>query len=182
MNEIIKELFNTNELVETYTNPNDCDKFGVGYITACTDDEFLIHTFQENDLDDGYYVKRNDSMIRIQRNTIYLNNKLQLIKPKAEMDNLPKGYWPDLDLFDVVLNLCQKKHLVTQVGVEYDFVSVGFVKNISDDVVELENINCDGKPDGITYLRWENINYVGFGGVDEERRALLYKKWARTQE
>jgi hypothetical protein len=121
-------------------------------------------------------------MIRIQRNTIYLNNKLQLIKPKAEMDNLPKGYWPDLDLFDVVLNLCQKKHLVTQVGVEYDFVSVGFVKNISDDVVELENINCDGKPDGITYLRWENINYVGFGGVDEERRALLYKKWARTQE
>ena len=63
MNEIIKELCNTNELVETYTNPNDCDKFGVGYITACTDDEFLIHTFQENDLDDGYYVKRNDSPV-----------------------------------------------------------------------------------------------------------------------
>ena len=88
MDEIIKQLCNTNELVETYTNPTDCDKFGVGYITACTDNEFLIHTFQEYDLDDGYYVKRNDSMIRIQRNTTVLNNIQQFIKPKAEVYDL----------------------------------------------------------------------------------------------
>ena len=41
MKDIIKRLCNTNELVEVYTNPNDCDKFAVGYIDACTDNEYL---------------------------------------------------------------------------------------------------------------------------------------------
>ena len=45
MNDIIKQLCNTNELVELYTNRDDYEKFGVGYIIACTDNEYLVHTF-----------------------------------------------------------------------------------------------------------------------------------------
>ena len=46
MNDIIKQLCNTNELVELYTNRDDYEKFGVGYIIACTDNEYLVHTFE----------------------------------------------------------------------------------------------------------------------------------------
>ena len=175
MNEIIKQLCNTNELVEIYTNPTDSDKYGVGYIIACSDNEFLAHSFDEKDLDDGYYVARTDRVDRIQRNTIYLNNMLQFIKPKAEKYELPKGYWPDLDLFGAVLDLCQEKHLVSQVGVNNDYVRFGWVKSFSDDVLEMECLDCDGMFDGTTYLRMEDVSYVGFGGVEEERRAKLFR-------
>ena len=175
MNDIIKQLCDTNELVEIYTNPTDSDKFGVVYIVACSDEAILVHSFQENDLDDGYYVDRIDSVNRIQRNTIYLNNMLQFIIPKAEKYELPKGYWPDLDLFSAVLNLCQEKHLVVQVAVNHDYCKFGWVKSFNDDVLEMDCLDCDGMFDGTTYLRMEDINMVGFGGVDEERRAKLFR-------
>ena len=175
MKDIIKQLCNSNELVEIYTNPTDSDKFGVAYIVACSDEAFLVHSFQENDLDDGYYVDHIDSVNRIQRDTIYLNNMLQFIKPKAEKYELPKGYWPDLDLFCAVLNLCQEKHLVAQVAVNHDYNKFGWVKSFNADVLEMDCLDCDGMFDGTTYLRMEDINMVGFGGVDEDRRAKLFK-------
>ena len=175
MNDIIKQLCNTNELVEIYTNPTDNDKFAVGYIVACSDEEFILHSFQENDLDDGYYTDRIDSVNRIQRNTIYLKNMLQFIKPKVEKYELPKGYWPDLNLIDAVLNLCQEKHLVAQVAVNHDYSKFGWVKSFNDDVLEMDCLDCDGMFDGTTYLRMENINIVGFGSVEGERRARLFR-------
>ena len=176
MNDIIKQLCNTDELVEIYTNPMDSDKFGVAYIVACSDEHFLVHSFQENDLDDGYYVDCIDSVMRIQRNTIYLNNMLQFIKPKTGKYQLPKGYWPDLNLFGAVLSLCQEKQLVAQVAVNHEYSKFGWIKSFNDDVLEMDCLDCDGMFDGTTYLRMENINMVGFGGVDEERRAKLFRK------
>lgn len=175
MKEIIKQLCNTDELVEIYTNPADSDKFGVAYIVACSDEHFLAHSFQENDLDDGYYMDRIDSVNRIQRNTVYLNNMLQFIKPKAGRYELPKGYCPDFDLFGAVLNLCLEKHLVAQVAVNRDFTRFGWVKSFNDDVLEMDYLDCEGMPDGTTYLRMSDITMVGFGGVDEERRAKLFR-------
>lgn len=48
--------------------------------------------------------------MRIQRNTIYLNNMLQFIKPKTGKYEFPKGYWPDLNLFGAVISLYSKQH------------------------------------------------------------------------
>ena len=101
---------------------------------------------------------------------------LQFIKPKAEKYELPKGYWPDLDLYSAVLNLCKEEHLVSQVGVNNDYVRFGWVKSFNDDVLEMECLDCDGMFDGTTYLRMEDVSYVGFGGVNEERRAKLFRK------
>ena len=173
MNDIIKQLCNANELVELYTNPDDNHNFEVGYIAACTDTEFLLHSFQENDLDDGYYVSRNDSVFQIRHSTIYLKNMLQFIKPKPDKYDLPKGYWSELDLFQVVLNLCQQERLIAVVRLECDLQFYGKVKEFSNEIVEFEEVDGNGMPDGTTFVRIEDIKLVGFGGLEENRRTKL---------
>lgn len=174
MNDIIKQLCNTGELVELYHNRDDYDKFRVGYIIACTDNEHLVHEFDDNDLDDGYYVMQNDSVYIIQHHTIYLKNMLQFIKPKPDKYDLPKGYWPELDLFHVVLNLCQQERLMACVWLHNGFECLGWVKSFNDEVVEIDRVDCDGLPDGTTYLHMEDIKLVGFSGLEMKRRAKLY--------
>lgn len=173
MNDIIKQLCNANELVELYTNPDENHNFEVGYIAACTDTEFLLHSFQENDLDDGYYVSRNDSVFQIRHSTIYLKNMLQFIKPKPDKYDLPKGYWSELDLFQVVLNLCQQERLIAVVRLECDLQFYGKVKEFSNEIVEFEEVDGNGMPDGTTFVRIEDIKLVGFSGLEENRRTKL---------
>lgn len=175
MNDIIKKICNANSFIEIYTNRNDCDRFASGYIVACTDDEFLLHCFDNNDLDDGYFVMRNDAVFSIKLNTIYLGNMLQFIKPQYPQYELPKGIWTDLDLMSAVLSLCQEKRLLVQIKLDCDMVSYGWVKSFDADVLELEEVNYDGMADGVAYYRIEEIILVGFGGVDEIRRAKLSK-------
>jgi hypothetical protein len=49
------------------------------------------------------------------------------------------------------------------------------VKSFDTDVLEIEEVNCDGMADGVSYFRIEEIILVGFGGVSEKRRARLSK-------
>lgn len=176
MNDIIKQLCNTNELVELYTNRDDYEKFGVGYIIACTDNEYLVHTFDEKDLDNGFYVMHNDNTYIIQLHTIYLKNMLQFIKPKPDKYDLPKGYWPELDLYHVVLNLCQQEMLIAVVRLENGFECYGWVKNYNDEVLEIDKVDYDGMSDGTVYLSMEDIKMVGFGGLEEKRRTKLFTR------
>lgn len=175
MNDIIKNICNTNSFIEIYTNRNDCDRFATGYIVACTDDEFLFHCFDNNDLDDGYFVMRNEAVFSIKQNTIYLGNMLHFIKPQQPQYELPKGYWTDIDLFDEVLSLCHKKRLMVQIKLDCDMVCYGWVKSFDADILEIEEVNNDGMADGVSYFRIEEIILVGFGGINETRRARLSK-------
>ena len=175
MNDIIKNICETNSFIEIYTNRNDCDRFATGYIVACTDDEFLLHCFDNNDLDDGYFVMRNDAVFSIKQDTIYLGNMQQFIKPQQPQYELPKGFWMDLDLMSTVLSLCQERRLLVQVKLDCDMVCYGWVKSFDTDVLEIEEVNCDGMADGVSYFRIEEIILVGFGGVSEKRRARLSK-------
>ena len=174
MNDIIKQLCNTGELVELYTNRDDYEKFGVGYITACTDNEYLVHSFDDNNLDDGYYVMHNDATYIIQQNTLYLKNMLQFIKPKPDKYDLPKGYWPELDLYHVVLNLCQQERLTADVRLDNGFECFGWVKSFNDEVIEIDRVDSYGMLDGTSCLRMEDIKLVGFGGLEEKRRTKLF--------
>lgn len=174
MDNIVRQLCKDNELVEIYTNPDDYDKFGVGYIEACTETDCLVHTFQENDLDDGYYVKQNDDILMIRKDTTYLKNMLHFIKAKAPKYELPKGYWPELNLQSVVLNLCMQEVLIAEVRLECGVEMFGWVREIGDNIVEIEQVDSDGMPDGITYVRQEDITMVGFGGLEEKRRTKLF--------
>ena len=173
MKTIIEQLCNTNELVEIYTNRDDFDKFGVGYVVACTENDYLVHTFDDKDLDDGYYVMHRDSIFVIQRNTKYLKNMLQIIKPKPDKFKLPKGSGLELDLFGEVLLLCQKKRLIVVVRLECDMECYGWVTDFNDNVIEIELVDGDGMFDGTAYLRMEDVQLIGFGGQEENRRAKL---------
>ena len=176
MDNIIRQLCNNGELVELYTNRDDYDKFGVGYIIACTDNEYLVHNFDEKDLDDGYYVMHNDATYIIQHHTPYLKNMLQFIKPKPDKYDLPRGYWPELDLYYVVLNLCQQELLIAVVRLDNGFECFGWVKSFNNEVLEVDRVDGYGMPDGTTCLRMEDIKMIGFGGLEEKRRTTLFAK------
>ena len=173
MEDVLSKLCNTNELVEIYTNADDNTRFGVGFVVACSEMEFLVHMFNDYDLDDGYHVKRIDSIIRLQKGTTYLRNMMRFIKPKPTKYDLPQGYWSELDLFTVALTLCQQEHLMAVVGTQFDMQFYGWIASFGDSVVEIELVSSDGQPDGTCYLLMEDVDSVGFGGLEETRRTKL---------
>ncbi len=173
MEDVLSKLCNTNELVEIYTNPDDNTRFSVGFVVACSEMEYLVHAFSENDLDDGYYVKRIDSIIRLQKGTTYLRNMMRFIKPKPTKYDLPQGYWSELDLFTVALTLCQQEHLMAEVGTQFDMQFFGWIASFNDTVVEIELVTEDGQQDGTCYLLMEDVDGVGFGSHEALRRTRL---------
>ena len=179
MNDIIKKICDSNTFVGIYTNRNDCEKFATGYIVACTDDEFLFHGFDNDNLDDGYFAMRNDAVFSIKRNTIYLQNMLHFIKPQPQQYDLPKGVWTDFDLFGELLSLCKKNNILVAVRLDCDMSSFGWVKNFDDDILEIEEVDRYGMADGVSYFRMEDIILIGFGGIEETRRARLSKEMKR---
>jgi hypothetical protein len=98
---------------------------------------------------------------------------LQFIKPKPDKYDLPKGYWPELDLYHVVFNLCQQKQLIAVVRLYNGFECFGWVKSFNDEMLEIDRVDGDGMPDGTTILRMEDIKMAGFGGLEENRRTKL---------
>lgn len=180
MENIIKQHCTSNEIVELYSNPDDYDKFGVGYILACSENEYLVHTFQENDLDDGYYVMRNEDLFLLRKGSTYLRNMVQFIKPKALKYELPRGYWPELDLFIVLLNLCAQEHIMAVVRIECGMALYGWITNVQDNTIEVEEVDGDGMPNGTSYLRLDDLHMVGFGGLEETRRTKLYSTKERN--
>ena len=179
MNDIIKKICDSNTFVGIYTNRNDCEKFATGYIVACTDDEFLFHGFDNDDLDDGYFAMRNDAVFSIKRNTIYLQNMLHFIKSEPLQDELPKGYWMDFNLFGEILSLCKKNNILITIQLDCDMLSYGWVKSFDADVLEIEEVDSYGLADGVAYFRMEDIILIGFGGIEETRRARLSKEMKR---
>ena len=173
MEDVLSKLCNTNELVEIYTNADDIEKFGVGFVVACSEMEYLVHSFSENDLDDGYYVKRIDSIIQLRRGTTYLQNMMRFLKPKPLKYDLPQGYWSELELFTVVLTLCQQEHLLAVVSTELGMQVYGWIASFTDTVVEIAVVDSEGRQDGTCYLLMEDVDAVGFGGLEEQRRTKL---------
>ena len=135
----------------------------------------LIHSFQENDLDDGYYVMHNDSVFEIRRRTKYLKNMLLFIKPNTEKYKLPKGYWTELDLFNVVLNLCKEERLMAMIRLDFGEECYGYINDFDDSILEIETVDSDGIPDGIEYLRIEDVRVIGFGSLEANRRSKLFE-------
>ena len=72
------------------------------------------------------------------------------------------------------LNLCMQEVLIAEVRLECGVEMFGWVREIGDNIVEIEQVDSDGMPDGITYVRQEDIIMVGFGGLEEKRRTKLF--------
>ena len=49
----------------------------------------------------------------------------------------------------------------------------------NDDILEIEEVDRYGMADGVSYFRMEDIILIGFGGIEETRRARLSKEMKR---
>ena len=78
MRKTIEELKYNNEVCEIYTNSEMTNKFSVGYIIENDKDFFVCRAIDQYGAQDGWFCCLYDNIIRIQKETVYLKNLMQL--------------------------------------------------------------------------------------------------------
>ncbi|MCQ2288351.1 MAG: hypothetical protein MJZ74_04570 [Muribaculaceae bacterium] len=172
MIEEIKKICQNNVLVEIYNNADE-DSFFVGRIITCTDDEILIKSYGPNGKCLGYQVMSINPITQICYDTVYLKGLSKVLETNETKHDFPRGYWNDLDILDVFLDICKKNKLMIGLECLYGRKRNGFIISLNDDIVKLEAYDSTGNYDGTCILLREDIKMAEIEG-DEQRDIMQF--------
>lgn len=174
MLKVLKFLKEQNILSEFYDvrNPNgSC----VGYVVDYDEEFYLIEAVGHDGRYNGLQLRVTDDIIKIQRDTSYLE-ALEKLMPyynysHADFDGEGKT------VLDLTLDYCRKNKKICSVAVSgEDCYISGYIADIAEGIAVFERINSKGESDGAGYIRVEDIEYVSVDSEDEIRTEILSKQ------
>ncbi len=174
----LKKYKENRELCEIYLNPDDTSRFQVGYIVDFDESDCLIATLDRYGESDGFFCFLVENIIKIQRETLYLNNLLKVSEyiGNKECSAPDFGYTGGKDsLRDRVYKYLKEKNKVVSFEVaESDGSDFnGRITGISAETLEADMISFDGIPDGKVEIDKKAIRAVSFDSHDEKKLEIL---------
>lgn len=170
MIEEIKKLCNNKDLVEIYNDVDD-NTFYVCNIVACSDDHLLLLCYDRKGQSCGYKVIRTDSVASISYDTIYLKDQQRILANNAADYRFPVGYWNDLEIMDVFLNMCMKNKLMTGIELLDGRTRNGYIVAVDEeeDILKLKAYDFTGNYDGMCIVRLSYVKMAEIDGEDQLR-------------
>ena len=169
MTNILKKYVGTDKYFNIYTNVRDTSKFMYGKITAMDDYFFAASLVSPDGIFDGIVIMPQNSIIRIELSSEYqekMNNVLCINKYTEEVFSITSD-----DVLTSGLQTAQTAKRVVSIELLESGVSdiIGFVNTIEDGVCKLSQVDEYGRLNGESYVRVDDISYVGFSSCDERR-------------
>ncbi len=170
MVEEIKLLCNSKELVEIYNDADD-SSFYVCNIVACNDEHMLMLCYDRDGHSCGYKVIRNDSVMSISYDTIYLRDQQSINVNDATDYGFPVGYWNDIDIMEVFIGMCMKHKMMTGIELLEGRTRNGYIASVNydDDALKLEVYDFAGNYDGMCIVRVSDLKMVEIDSVELSR-------------
>jgi hypothetical protein len=168
---VFEESKKTKLLLSIYQDCNDINKFFVGYVLEIFQDSILIDIFDEYGKNDGYLLLRLMDIIKVEKDSIYLNNLNKFIFiENAKLDTLTaKGQNGIVD----IISLCRKNNILLTIELIYDDFIIGFVSDEDDDYYQIETYSKDGLYQGKTFIKYTDIQRLHFLGNEEKNLLTL---------
>ena len=166
MKETLKKILKRHELVEIYTDAIEKEYFDVCYVTAISDNDVMLRTYNSVCEYDGYVLYPISEITEIRLGTRYLEGRGKIIASRQEQLT-PFAIEGDLDglgidLFIAFLEECQKLHNLIKVTTVHDIELCGYVEELSENALILQQTDCDGFVDGKTIIPIDDLSKLDY--------------------
>lgn len=171
---VLSEAKESGASVSLYTDREDTARFDFGFILGISNDAVLIGSITLYGFYDGYIVRRLGDIYRVEKGDRY---GCRLFKLYTLHDQSHPVLPMTGDLFRDILFFSWKRHLAVSIELmdsDCDDVQ-GFVLDVQDVTVMIEQVNDDGEPDGITVVSVEDITCVTCDSEKETALRLLFE-------
>lgn len=171
-NDRLKTLCEKRILCEIYSNPDDTNKFCVGYILAVDDDHCVVQRIDRYGAYDGMSCFFNEDIFQISTDTKYLRAMLKLSQHKC--DNAIKDAPAD-ELLNGILYDIKQNNRICEIEVCDSRLcnAVGYIGCFNEDSINLLCVDDLGEDDGNTVVDMNAISHVTYDSTDTVRLEIL---------
>jgi hypothetical protein len=156
----LRNLAQTGELIEFHLDLNDLSTFGVGKVLKVSDEWGVIATISPDGMYDGYGLIRLDDIIKFNVNTKHIVRITKLYTLKNQKHS--KYDVEEKDLLLGFLQFAQKNNFIVSIRfINNEYFDVqGYVKQVENDLLVIQNVTKFGEYDGESYFKLENIDRI----------------------
>lgn len=172
MKNTLKHAYTNRSIVSVYTNTNETDKFNLGFVVGLSDDFAIIHSLSPAGLNDGYDLYRIENIYRINTDGQY-EKKLYTVW-KSTNQKIEHCFTEEVGL-SVFMNFAKQNNYVTTIEVCDSGIddSIGHVKSVDEDFLQINALDLYGQPDGINRIKCEYITRASCNSEEERLIKLL---------
>ena len=172
MRKFLQRLLAAKKSVRLFAEEGDPAFFVDGYLVRVCDEYVLLLSVDEDGAFDGYCLKRTENIFRADTDSQYLQ---ALEKPIEKREIADPFGGTEVTLKDVFSRLAKEKILCSvELFDDADTITYGFIKDVSETAVVMNEIDRYGKDDGSVCIRTENVTTVCFGSKREQKRFELF--------
>ncbi len=174
-NKIIS-AYKNKKLIAIYSDSINPDLFSVGYVLYVDEVSYILYEFSPYGKFDGYSCNLIEDIIKIEEDSMYLNNIKRLITyygfelKNIVIDESKPILFAFLEFIKLSNNICS--FLCSNSDI---FNPVGFIKKISKRNIEILQIDENGRIDGLVNINLDNIERIVCNSNAEEKLEILYK-------
>lgn len=172
--DLIDSLYCHKEIAEFYTYSHDSDHFAVGKIIDYSQEEVAIQAIDSCGYKDGFFIGRIKDICRISTQTSYIKSLQKLYQnnyvPKEESsvihcqeDNIKRN------LYSTYIQRIICKHDIVTCTLYCDVSVIGFIDNVTNQLVKMRVIAQDGSYNGVTFFYVNDIETLSFDGSEENK-------------
>lgn len=177
MKKIMEQQKSQGELCGIYCDA-DFGKFLAGRIEAVDDGWFLLSSVTPAGEPDGYVCRQIETVCRMNTDTVYLKN-LQKLMREAGTEPMPSPI-PLLEggIFPSTLQylLETKKICTIEILDDRDLALTGVIREWRDDCLLIDTLDAQGREDGLSVLKTEDISCVSFDAEEERQLKIISGK------
>lgn len=177
MLKLLSKLHKDRKNVCIYFSSDDTTKFIYGQILAVNENYIAIYMISPDGCSDGILLKKTDTIIRVELEGQYSKKMemLTLIDPSEVLN-----YSFEENIVKSMMLIAQASRNIISIELidsGYDDI-VGFVCNIDNDMLKIEQIDEYGYDDGYSYINISDITQISYNSQDEKR---IFKLWQLRQ-
>ena len=171
----ILNAYKNKKLIGIYTDSINPNSFSVGYILHIDELSYILYEVSPYGKFNGYSCNLIEDIIKIEEDSIYLNNINKLFSYyNAEVNDILIDesrpiIFGFLDYINSTKKICSILSCNSDV---YDIV--GFVKKTNQNSVEISQVNENSFRDGLIEINLDNIERIVFDSNDEIKLEILY--------
>jgi hypothetical protein len=171
----ILNAYKNKKLIGIYTDNINPDSFSVGYILHIDELSYILYEVSPYGKFDGYSCNLIEDIIKLEEDSIYLNNIKKLISyynievNDILIDESKPIIFGFLDFIKSTKKICSILSYNSDV-----FDIVGFVKKTNQNSVEISRVNENSCKDGLVEINLDNIERIVCNSNAEVKLEILY--------
>lgn len=177
MKQIFEQRKSQGVLCEIYCDA-DFSKFSAGIIQAVDDGWILMSSFTPEGKPDGYFCNHIEAVCRVNTDTVYLKNLQKLMRETGTRPMLSPVPLRKDGIFPSVLQylLETKKICTVEILDDSDLTLSGILREWRDDCLLIDTLDAQGRKDGLSVLKTEDISCISFDGEAERQLQIIAGK------